>query len=107
MDSSTVLWITLAMAVGTFLLRLSFIQFFAEREVPPILERILRYVPSAAVSAIILPAIIYTNGVPNVSFGNVRLLAGILALFVAMRTRSFPLTVGTGMVAFWLLRLVI
>ncbi len=107
MAASTILWITLAMAVGTFLLRLSFIQFFADREVPPVLQRILRYVPSAAVSAIILPAIVYTNGVPDVSFGNERLLAGILALFVAMRTKSFPLTVGAGMATFWLLRLFI
>ncbi len=104
MSGSTLLWITLAMAVGTFLLRLSFIQFFADREVPPILERILRYVPSAAVSAIILPAIVYVNGTPDISLGNERLLAGAIALGVAMRTRSFPLTVGTGMAIFWVLR---
>lgn len=106
MDTTAILWITVATAIGTFLLRLSFIQVFANREVPPILEQILRYVPSAAVSAIIVPAIVFTEETLDVSLGNERLIAGLLALVIAVRTRSFPLTVGIGMATFWLLRAV-
>ncbi|MFP4199832.1 MAG: AzlD domain-containing protein [Clostridia bacterium] len=104
MDTTSILWITVGITVGTFLLRLSFIQIFANREVPPLLEELLRYVPSAAVSAIILPAVLIVDGSPDLSLGNERILAGAVALAVALRTRSFPMTVGVGMGIFWLLR---
>ncbi|MFO7942129.1 MAG: AzlD domain-containing protein [Bacillota bacterium] len=104
MDTTTIMWITAGIAVGTFLLRLSFIQIFANREVPELLEDLLRYVPSAAVSAIILPAVLIVDGSLDLSLGNERILAGAVALIVALRTRSFPMTVGVGMGIFWLIR---
>jgi branched-subunit amino acid transport protein len=63
----------------------------------------LRFVPPAVLSAIILPDLLRPDGVWALSFGNVRLLAGILAALVAWRTKNALLTIGVGMAAFWIL----
>ena len=54
----------------------------------------LRFVPAAVLSAIILPDLLQPGGKLNLSLSNTRLLAGVLAMAVAWRTRSVVLTVG-------------
>ena len=73
-------------------------------DVPPLVSRGLRFVPPAVLSAIILPELIEPAGKLNLSLGNVRLLAGLLAVLVAWRTRNVLLTVGAGMVGLWILQ---
>jgi len=99
------LWLTiLGMGVVTYGLRLSLIALLGRLEVPPLVSRGLRFVPPAVLSAIILPELVQPGGQLNLSLGNVRLLAGLLALLVAWRTRNVLLTVGAGMVGLWLLQ---
>ncbi len=96
----------LAMAAGTLVLRLSFIYLFSE-EMPEILDRALRFVPAAALAALVAPAVLRPDDGPiDVSLGNERLLAAVFAGLVAHYTKSFLFTVLSGMTAFWLLRLV-
>lgn len=87
----------------TFLTRLSFIALLGKVEVPPLLTRALRYVPASVLSAIIVPELLVRNGAPDLSAGNTRLAAGLLAVVVAWRTRSVALTIAAGMVALWAL----
>jgi len=99
------LWLTiLGMGVVTYGLRLSLIALLGRLEVPPLVSRGLRFVPPAVLSAIILPELVQPGGQLNLSLGNVRLLAGLLALLVAWCTRNVLLTVGAGMVGLWLLQ---
>jgi branched-subunit amino acid transport protein len=99
------LWITIiAMGVVTYGLRLSLIALLGRFEVPPLISRGLRFVPPAVLSAIILPELVEPGGKLNVSLGNVRLLAGLLAMLVAWRSRNVLLTVGAGMVGLWVLQ---
>ena len=102
------LWIVLIlMGVVTYGLRLSLIGLTGRWEVPPLVSRALRFVPPAVLSAIVLPELVQPGGTLNLSLGNLRLLAGVLAILVAWRTRNVLLTVGAGMAGLWLLQVVV
>jgi len=99
------LWITiLGMGIVTFAIRLSFITLMGRIEAPLLVQRALRFVPPAVLSAIIFPELLMRNGRLDVSFGNLRLLAGALAALVAWRTKNVLLTIGVGMAALWILQ---
>lgn len=103
-----VLWITLlSIGIMTYAIRLSFILLFGQREMPPFLQRTLRFVPIAVLSAIIFPALFLYADRLNVSLSNTRLIAGILAVMVAWRTKNVLLTIITGMAGLWLLQVII
>jgi branched-subunit amino acid transport protein len=95
--------IVLAMGIVTYLTRLSLIALFGRIEVPSLVQRSLRLVPAAVLSAIIFPELLRPGGTLDLSFANVRLLAGLLAVLVAWRTKRVSLTIGVGMVALWIL----
>jgi branched-subunit amino acid transport protein len=88
----------------TFATRLSFIALLGRVEVPPLLTRALRFVPAAVLSAIIFPELLVRDGAVDLSLGNARLLAGLLAAAVALRTRSVVLTMLGGMASLWALQ---
>jgi branched-subunit amino acid transport protein len=89
----------------TFATRLSFIALLGRVETPDLLRRALRYVPPAVLSAIILPELVVRQGAVDVSLHNPRLLAGIAAAVVALRSRNVLLTIAVGMAALWILQL--
>ncbi len=62
----------------------------------------LRFVPTAVLSAIIFPELFMPGGQLDISLGNARLLAGLLAVIVAWRTRNVLWTIAIGMAALWL-----
>lgn len=88
----------------TFATRLSFIALLGRVDVPPFFRRALRYVPPAVLSAIVFTEILVRDGAPDLSPGNVRLLAGAAAAVVAWRTRNVLLTIAVGMAALWTAR---
>jgi branched-subunit amino acid transport protein len=83
----------------TFAIRLSFILLFGRVELPEWTRRSLRFVPPAILSAIIVPELVFHAGKIDLSFNNFRLLAGIFAIIVALRTRNTLLTILLGMAA--------
>jgi branched-subunit amino acid transport protein len=99
--------ILLAIGAITFLTRLSFILLFSRMEVPPFWQRALRFVPPAVLSAILFPELVMREGVIDLSAGNERLLAGILAALVAWRTRNVLLTLAVGLVTLWVLQVLL
>jgi branched-subunit amino acid transport protein len=101
------LWLTIiGGGLITYAIRLSFILLWGRVSMPSTLQRGLRFVPPAVLSAIIFPEILRHDGPLNVSFGNTRLLAGIIAALVAWRTKSAVLTIAAGMAALWVLQAV-
>ncbi len=107
MDPRTLLIVFAIIAVGTFLLRLSFIHLFGKMDVPPLLENALRFVPASALSALVLPALLYQDQALNLSLSNARLISGLAALIIAWKTESLLLTVVTGMGIFVLLGMIL
>jgi len=97
--------IIVCMGLVTYSLRLSMIGAVGRLRVPPLMQRALRFVPPAVLSAIIFPDLLAPGGSLDLSAGNLRLLAGIAATVVAWRTRNTLLTIGVGMAVLWLLGL--
>jgi branched-subunit amino acid transport protein len=94
------LWlIILSMALLTFYQRASFLLLPERVQLPVVLVRALRYVPAAVLTAIWAPELLLQNGVPNLSLGNERLLAGIAAIAVAWRWRVTFGTILAGLAA--------
>jgi branched-subunit amino acid transport protein len=101
--------IWLVMLIGgliTFGMRFSLIFLFGRFEVPETMRRALHYVPPAVLSAIILPELLYPAGSLDISLGNTRILAGIVAILVAWFTKSTLLTILAGMLALLILQFV-
>jgi branched-subunit amino acid transport protein len=96
--------IFLAIGLGTFSSRYSFIALFGRSEPPVWLRRALRFVPAAALSAIIFPEYLYRSGTLDLSPTNARLIAGLCAAVIAWRTKSTLLTLAVGMIMLWLLQ---
>ena len=100
--------IWLVMLIGgliTFGMRFSLIFLFGKFEVPQTMRKALHYVPPAVLSAIIFPELLYHANQIDLSLGNVRLLAGIVAILVAWFSKNTLLTILAGMIALLLLQL--
>jgi branched-subunit amino acid transport protein len=99
MGAETTLWISLVIiGLLTFGLRFVFIALAERLKMPDWFERGLRFVPIAALTAILVPEILKPDGQLNLSPANPRLLAGLVAVLVAWRSKNVLLTIATGMV---------
>ena len=78
-------------------IRLSFILLADYWQPPELIERSLRFVPIAVLAAIITPELIMHQGHINFSFTNLRLLAGLVAILVAWKTKNIVWTIIAGM----------
>ena len=90
----------------TFGMRFSFVYLLGRFEIPVTMRRALHYVPPAVLSAIIFPELFLHNGALDLSLGNTRLLAGVIAALVAAWTKNSLLTILSGMAALLLLQLI-
>ena len=103
--SSALEWWVVIVVVGAlnFLSRLSFIAVFARFEMPPVVARALRFVPAAMLTAIVVPAVVFSApGTLAFTYTNPKLVAAAVAAAVAWRTRNSVATMGVGMIALWL-----
>jgi len=104
MNGLTIWLLFLAIATGTFALRFSFVYLFGKVDMPDWLRRALRFVPASVLAALVFPALIYPNGILDISLNNVYLLAGIGGALVAWRTKNVLWTIIVGMTLFWILQ---
>ncbi len=95
--------VIVALGALNYLSRLSFIAFFAQRSMPPLLARALKYVPAAMLTALIVPMIVDVNP-DGADFASPKVPAAALAGIVAFGTRSVLATLGAGMGALWVLQ---
>jgi len=89
----------------TFGMRFFFIYLLGRFEFPETMRRALRFVPPAVLSAIVVPELMIRSGQLDVSLTNFRLLAGVAAVLVALKTKNTLLTILAGMVVLVLLEL--
>lgn len=103
--SSSCVWIVVGiMTIGTFALRLSFIGWLSGGAVPDRLRRTLRFIPPAVLAALILPALLGVGGEASWVERGFPVIAALIAVVVAWRTRNMLLPIGAGMIALWTLR---
>jgi len=102
------LWtIILGGMLVTYLSRLSFTVLFPSDRLPDVLQRGLRFVPPAILAAIALPEFIRPEGVVDISLNNPYLIAGTIATLVAWKTKNTWLTILVGMLALWVLTVIL
>lgn len=105
MNDRAALWLViLGGMLVTYATRLAFILLLRPDRLPAILRRSLRYVAPSVLAAITLPQFLGPHDVPILSLSNHRLIAGAIAAAVAWRTGNTWLTIGSGMVALWMLQ---
>ena len=91
-------WLTmLTVGILTFGIRLSFIVILDRWQPPELIQRSLRFVPVAVLTAIIVPELVMPGGTVDISISNLRLLAGIVAMLVAWKTKNIVWTIIAGM----------
>jgi branched-subunit amino acid transport protein len=92
------IWLVmLAAGLITYTIRLSFIYLFGKFQVPGLVQRSLRFVPPAVLSAILVPELFMRSGHLDISLANTRLLAGLAAIAVGAWKKNTLLTIVTGM----------
>ena len=99
--------IIILIGLGTFALRASFIGFLGDAELPERLKQGLRFVPAAVLTAIMTPEILRPEGVIDLTLGNPRWPAAIVAALVAWKTRNIGATMVAGLAALWVLQAVL
>lgn len=100
MRDATLFWILLAIAsLGTFGLRLSFVQLLGKVEEPPWFRSALKYVPAAVMAALVSSSLLIRDGQLSLGLDNHRLLAGLVAGVVGWLTRSLLWTILSGLIA--------
>jgi branched-subunit amino acid transport protein len=106
MSAASIWLLFIAVGLGTFTLRFLFIYLFGKIEMPKWLSRALRFVPAAALAALVFPALTHPAGQLDISLNNFRLLAGLGGAVVAWRTKNVLLTILIGMILLWSLQAV-
>ena len=98
-------WLTLVLiGLITFAYRFSFIALLERIKLPWLMQRALRFVPLAALTAITLPEVAIRQNALNLSLGNDRLVASLVAAVVAWRTKNVFLTILIGMLCLYILQ---
>jgi branched-subunit amino acid transport protein len=96
------------MALVTFLIRYPTMVLVGKIPLPDRVFRALRYVPPAVLAAIIAPAILMPDEKNLfISPTNSYLVAGIISVIIAWRTKNLLLTIVLGMAVFLILRLLL
>ncbi len=102
------LWLVIVgMGLITFTIRLVLFVLSKRIELSKNMQMALQFVPPAVLAAIAVPEIVMPGGLLNLSLGNARLLAGLVAIGVAWKTENVMLTVLVGMVSLWILQVIV
>lgn len=104
MNPTNELWLVLGMALVTFAIRYPVLAILGRVTLPERVMRALRYVPTAVLSAIILPGLVAPNEMIALSPSNAYLVAGVFSIAVATFTRKLLPTIIAGMVFFLMWR---
>jgi len=75
------------LGAGTYLIRLSFLGLIGDRQMPPLVMRLLRYTPVAVLPGLVAPLVLWpgaTGGQPDLARG----LAALAAVAVGLATRN-------------------
>lgn len=103
-----ILWIVIIVSgLLTFAIRLSFILLLDKIKISTLIEQALRFVPLTVLTAIIAPALFLPRGTLDLSLSNARLIAGIIAILIAWRTKNVFLTIIAGMTCLLLLHFIL
>ena len=98
-------WLAIVgVAMVTFLLRASFIVFADPQRFPHRFRQALAFVAPAVLASIVVPGLLLREGAIDLTTGNPRWMAGVLAILVGWRVRNAAAAIAIGMCTLWLLQ---
>ncbi len=98
MDSTQSWIVVLGLALGTFLIRYSFIGLFANRDMPPWLEHSLKLMVPAIFAAIVFSGVMMVNGhVAGLALWPRYASAAVAAVVATVTSGNMLVTVAVGM----------
>ena len=101
------IWIIILLGgLLTFGMRFSFIYLVGKYEIPELMQRALRFVPPAVLTAIVVPELLIRSDQLDLSLMNFRLISGFMAIFVAWKTKNILMTLLVGMAVLLILEFV-
>jgi len=95
------------MMVVTFGVRYPILALSGRYQLPAPIERALRFVPVAVLTAFFVPVMLAPHGQIVLSLSNAYLVAGLASILVAWFSRHLLLTIVLGMTIFLVLRFLI
>jgi branched-subunit amino acid transport protein len=97
-------WLIMGMTAITFLMRYSLFAW-PNLRFAPVVRQGLHYVPTAVLTAIVVPGMLIPDGEHwQLGLDNAYLLAGSVAIAIAAFSRNLLATIGGGLLVFFLLR---
>ncbi|MTI81665.1 MAG: AzlD domain-containing protein [Firmicutes bacterium] len=93
---SEILFIIIGMAAVTYLTRFGCLVLFRYTGIPSFLHGWLKHIPTAILTALIVPSLLLPKGYLDLTIQNHYLIAGILAAVIAYKSRNIIATVGLG-----------
>lgn len=103
--SNSTFWIVISViSVATIIMRGSFILTAGRFKLSDKFTDILKFIPASVLAALVAPAIFYHEGMVDALQGKERLVAGIIALLIAYKTRNIFFTILTGMGTLYLMQ---
>lgn len=101
LPDSTV-WLVIALlAIGTYLIRFSFIGILGDRDLSPFTLKLLRFVPVSVMPGLVAPLVLWP-GATGGQTDPARLVAALVALLVGALTKSVLGAIISGMAALYL-----
>jgi branched-subunit amino acid transport protein len=88
------------MAIATFTIRYTLFAFSSRIRLAPEFIQLLRYVPPAVLTAIVVPAVLLSDGTLMLSYENARLVGALVAIAVGVWRKNLLLTIVASMGAF-------
>ena len=106
MSTAALLALLVVIGLVTFVYRYAMIGLFASRSLPGWLHALCRHIAPASFAALTASALFVAGGEVQFAFDSARPWAALVAVLVAWRTRNVLATIGAGMAALHLFKLV-
>jgi branched-subunit amino acid transport protein len=101
------LTLIIGMAAVTFPVRYAFYALGDRVAFPPLVQRALRYVPVAVLTAIVVPMVLLPGGRWQLTWRNAWLLGALVSGGIAWRFRNLLVAIAGGLATFFLWRLLL
>lgn len=85
------------MALVTFFTRFTSFALFKTTGIPLWLNRWLKHIPTAILTALIIPSLLLPAGKLDISLQNPYLIAGVISAFVSFRFKNIIITLSLGL----------
>jgi branched-subunit amino acid transport protein len=103
MNNASFWLVIFSTGVAAFLLRYAFFFIFERYTVPTAIRSVLPFIPAAALSAIVAP--LFFGGALTMPYAiQPRILAWLIAMLVAWRSKNIFFTIVSGLISLWILK---